>query len=323
MLNRRTFVGGASLLPFLNATSAPAQSWPHKPIRILYPYAAGTAVDGVARLIAQRLTTEIGQPFVVENRTGANGLLAAEAVARAPADGYTLFWATTPQITISPFMQKLNFDPSKDLTPISAVLANTFALVANPKWPPKSVSDLVTYVRAQQEPVAYAEGGSGSISHLSMVLFAKRADLKMINVSYRGNAPALTDVIAGHLPLMFTLLSDAREQAQSGAIRVLAVTSAQRSNSLPDVPTLEEVGFPGFRVNSWHGLMAPVGTPGAIIGQIAVNVSRIVNESKFAERLLAQTINPLGNSPTEFAAMLASDASLWKEAVKLAGIGLQ
>src|SRR6266536_980673 len=176
-----------------------AEVWPQRPVRIMGPYAAGGNSDGMARLAAQRLGEAFGQSFVVENRVGANGAIATEAVARSPADGDTPLWAATPPLTINPALTKVSYDPIKDFAPISAVDVNAFVLVVNKDFPPKTVAEFIAYVRAQPSKLAYAEGSAGSLTHLTMALFLKRAGLQMSNVSYRGNAPALTDVVAGHL----------------------------------------------------------------------------------------------------------------------------
>ena len=245
----------AALTVALLTIGAQAQSWPQRPVRIIVPYAAGGNSDGMARIAAQRLTDALGQTFVVENRLGANGAIAADAVARAPADGYTLLWGVTPPITINPAMTKVGYDPIKDFAPISVVGVNAFVLLVNKSFPPKTVAEFVSYVRAQPSKLAYAEGSAGSLTHLTMVLFLKRAGLDMTNVSYRGNAPALTDVVAGHLPTMFSNISDAIPQASAGSIRLLAVSSEKRAPQLPDVPTIAEAGFPGFNVLTWNGLI--------------------------------------------------------------------
>jgi hypothetical protein len=189
-----------------------------RPVRVLYPYAAGSSGDTTARLITRRLNDALGQPFVVENRTGANGIIATEAVVRASADGYTLLWATMPQIAIAPAMSKVPYDPVKDFAPISAICSNSFALAVNPRLPVRTGSEFVDYARGQPGGFAYAEGGAGSLSHLAMVLLLDRAGLKGTNVSYKGSMQALTDVVAGHLPAMFSVLGDALSQAQGGAV---------------------------------------------------------------------------------------------------------
>ena len=307
----------------LVVTPSLAQTWPQKPVRIIYPYSAGSTGDAAARLLAQRFSQAFGQPFIVENRLGANGALATEAVARAPADGHTLLWAITPQIAINPAMTKVSYHPVNDFVPISAVSGFAFALVVNPRMPVRTTAEFVDYIRAQPKELAYAEGGVGSISHLSMVLFLNRVGLKMTNVSYRGNEPALTDVIAGHVPTMFAVLGDALSHAASGSIRMLAVSTEQRSPQAPQVPTIGESGFPGFKTGSWHGLMAPSGTPRPIVDRIATEVQRATKDPKYVERLANYGVDPLGSSPEEFATMIAADIKLWAEAVRIAGVKLQ
>jgi tripartite-type tricarboxylate transporter receptor subunit TctC len=297
-----------------------AELWPQRPVRIIGPYAAGGNSDGMARLAAQRLGEAFGQTFVVENRVGANGAIATEAVARSPADGYTLLWAATPPLTINPALTKVNYDPIKDFAPISAVAVNAFVLVVNKDFPPKTVAEFIAYVRAQPNKLAYAEGSAGSLTHLTMALFLKRAGLQMSNVSYRGNAPALTDVVAGHLPTMFSNISDAMPQAAAGSIRLLAVSSKERAPQLPDVPTVAESSFPDFNVLTWNGLMAPAGTPRDIVDKIAAEIGRAVKDRPFAARLEQHGADPLGNTPAEFSAMVAADTAMWANTIQSLGL---
>jgi tripartite-type tricarboxylate transporter receptor subunit TctC len=256
----------------------------------------------------------------VENRVGANGAIATEAVARSPADGYTLLWAATPPLTINPALTKVSYDPIKDFAPISAVAVNAFVLVVNKDFPPKTVAEFIAYVRAQPNKLAYAEGSAGSLTHLTMALFLKRAGLQMSNVSYRGNAPALTDVVAGHLPTMFSNIADAMPQAAAGSVRLLAVSSKERAPQLPDVPTVAESGFPDFNVLTWNGLMAPAGTPRDIVDKIAAEIGRAVKDRQFAARLEQYGADPLGNTPAEFSAMVAADTALWANTIQSLGL---
>jgi len=317
MLARRQFLAFVALSPFVRP--ARAGEWPERPVKVIYPYAAGGTGDATARLIARQLSHALGQPVIVENRVGANGVIGTDSVARSAPDGHTLLWAITPQIAISPAMTKVPYDP-KAFVPISAVSTNRFVLIVNAKVPAKTVAEFMDYIRVQSQGFAYAEGGAGSISHLSMVLLLNRAGLKGRNLSYRGNAPALTDVVAGHLPAMFTLLGDALAQLESGAIRVLAVSSDQRSTQLPHVPTIAESGFPGFKTMSWWGLMAPAGTPKSIVNRIALEAAKTAKDPKTIEQFINFGIDPLGNSPEEFAEMVCNDIELWAEAVRLAGL---
>jgi tripartite-type tricarboxylate transporter receptor subunit TctC len=318
MVARTPFAALAALVAFIGSSGA--GEWPDKPVRIIYPYAAGSTGDATARLIARRLGDEFGQPFIVENRVGANGIIGTEAVARSAPDGHTLLWAITPQIAISPAMTKVPYDPTRDFVPISAVSTNRFALLVNAKVPVKTVPEFIDYARAQPKGFSYAEGGVGSLTHLSMVLFLDRAGLKGTNVSYKGTPLALTDVIAGHLPAMFALFGDALSQAESGAIRLLAVSSEKRSAQAPNVPTIAESGFPGFNTTSWWGLMAPAGTPTQVLEKIAAQVRKATRDPKIVEQFNTFGVDPVGNSPSEFSTMIATDIELWARAVKIAGL---
>ena len=297
-----------------------SQIWPQKPVRIVVPFAPGGNTDGIARLIAQPLGETFGQLFVVENRPGAAGAIAAEAVARAPTDGQTLLMGTPSQIAIIPAMTKTPYDPVKDLAPISVVGTNPYVLVVHAGIPVRTLAELAAYARRQPDKLAYAAPVFGGLSHLSMLLFLKRAGLEMTPVSYKGGAAPLADVVAGHVPIYFATLSEAVSQARGGAIRLLAVSSENRVPQIADVPTFAESGFPGFKVLTWNGLMAPAGVPKETIDRIAKEVSRAVKDAKFAERLAAFGIDPLGNTPVEFAAMIAADIAMWSEAIKIAGV---
>lgn len=299
---------------------AGAQGWPQKPVKIVVPFAPGGNTDGIARIVAQHLTEALGQQFFVENRAGAGGAIAADMVARAPADGHTLFVAALPQIAIIPAMTKTSYDPVKDLAPISNIATNPFVLAVNQKMPVKSLAEFVAYVRQRPGQLSYASAGAGSVTHLSMALFLKVAGLEMVHVIYKGNAPALSDVVAGHVPAMFTNLSDALPQATAGTIRLLAISSEQRAAQVTDIPTVSESGFPKFRTLTWNGMMAPAGTPDDIITRVAAEIARAVKDPKIRERFASYGVDPLGDSPQQFAATIAADIALWAEAIRVAGV---
>ncbi|WP_315835243.1 tripartite tricarboxylate transporter substrate binding protein [Bradyrhizobium prioriisuperbiae] len=324
MYSRRTTLClGAGLGATAFVPRAFAQQWPQKLVTVIVPYAAGGNTDGIARMTAQRLSEAFGKAFVVENRAGAGGAIAAEAAARAPADGYTLFIAPLPVMAIMPAINKVRFDARKNFAPISNIATNPFALVVNKDLPVKTLKEFVDYVRARKGELAYGSAGIGSLNHLSMALFLKQAGLEMTHVPYKGNAPALADVIGGQIPAMFSNLSDALPQANGGTVRMLAVSGDARAPLAPQVPTVAESGYPGFRALTWNGLMAPAGTPADIIDRIAKEIATAVKDPAFARRLTEYGADPLGNTPEEYKAMLASDITIWTEAVKAAGVEQQ
>jgi tripartite-type tricarboxylate transporter receptor subunit TctC len=308
----------AASVPFAPAY---AQAWPQKPVRVMVGFAAGGNIDNLARLTCQRLSDVLGQQFVVENRVGAMGTIAAESVVRAQPDGYTLFWAGTGTVSIFPAMGKPPYDAAKDFTPVSMIGTSPQVLIVNPKLPINNVKEFVAYVKAQPQKLAYAGGGGpGSVSNLLMALFLKRAGLEMTAVSYRGTAPALTDLIGGHIPTMFVPLPEAIHQAEHGKIRILAISDDKRSTQAPNVPTIAESGFPGYRGVSWNGLFAPTGTPKAVIDRLAAEFIRAVKDPQFAAVLVKQGVTPTGLTPDEFGKFLQQDVAFWAEAVKIAGV---
>ena len=234
-------------------------------------------------------------------------------------------WASTSVIAIFPAISKVGYDPVKDLAPISLFGVAPQVLIVNPKIPARSVPEFVAYVKAQKEKLAYAGGGGpGSASNLLMALFLKRAGLEMTNVSYRGTAPALTDLIAGHIPTMFVPISEALPQARAGLIRMLAVSSATRAREAPEVPALAEQGYPGFHAVSWTGMMAPAGTPSEIIERMAGEFTRALKEAHFTAQMQKLGVEPASEeNPAQFAAFIAKEIALWGEAVKIAGVTLQ
>jgi tripartite-type tricarboxylate transporter receptor subunit TctC len=304
---------------------AHAQTWPQRPVKLLVPFAAGGNIDLMGRLAAARLSEALGQQFIVENRVGGNGIIASEAVARAAADGYTLLWASTSVVAIFPAISKVGYDPVKDFTPVSLFSVSPQVLIVNPKLPAKTVPEFVGYVKAQKDRLAYAGGGGpGSASNLVMSLFLKRAGLDMTNVSYRGTAPALTDLIAGHIPSMFIPISEALPQARAGLIRMLAVSSATRSVEAPDVPTIAESGYPDFHAVSWTGLMAPVRTPKEIVDRMAAELSHSLKDPQFVAHMREAGVEPAGEvGPAEFADFISREITFWGEAAKVAGVTLQ
>jgi tripartite-type tricarboxylate transporter receptor subunit TctC len=297
-----------------------AQTWPQKPIKVIVPFPPGGVTDSLARITADWLTQRLGQPVIAENRPGASGAIAAEMAARAEPDGYTLFSAATPQLAIVPHVQKINYDPVKDFAPISIVGTNPFALGCNQRIAATNLKQLVDYARARPGELSYASPGSGSVGHLTMELFLARAGLKMDAALYKGGGPAIADVVAGHVPCYFGNLNEILPHAGGGKIHVLAVSGEARAPQLPQVPTVAEQGYPGFRTVTWNGYVAPAATPRSIVERIAREIAAGCKDAAFAGRLEKIGVDPVCGTPSEFERAVRDDLALWKEAVQAAGI---
>jgi len=308
------------LLLAVLAFSAHAQPWPQRPIKVIVPFPPGGVTDAVARIAADWLTQRLGQSVVTENRPGASGAIAAELVARAEPDGYTLLTAAAPQLAIVPHVQKINYDPVKDFAPISIIGTNPFALGCNEKLPVASLRQLADYARARPGALSYASPGSGTVGHLTMELWLARAGLKMEAVLYKGGGQAVADMVAGHVPCYFGNLNELIPHAGSGRVRILATSGAKRAPQLPNVPTVAEQGYPGFRTLTWNGYVAPAGTPRDIVERLARELAAACNDAAFAARLDKIGVDPVCGSPAEFAQAIREDLVIWKEAVLAAGI---
>ena len=308
-----------ALLLLLAAGPALAQQWPQRPIKVVVPFPPGGVTDSIARITADWLAPRLGQPVVPENRPGASGAIAAEFVARAEADGYTLLSAAAPQLAVVPYVQKVPYDPVKDFAPISIVGTNPFALGCNAQLPAKNLGEFVAYVKQRQGQLSYASAGTGSVGHLTMALFLARAGLKMEPVLYKGGGPAMADVVAGHVPCYFGNLNELIPHA-GGRITMLAVSSERRAPQLPNVPTVAEQGYPGFRTVTWNGYVAPAATPRDIVERIAREIAAACKDAAFVERLNKIGVDPACGTPAEFAQVIRDDLVIWKEAVQAAGM---
>jgi tripartite-type tricarboxylate transporter receptor subunit TctC len=298
-----------------------AQKWPERPVKLLVPFSAGGNTDGIARLIGQDLSESLGQPFLVENRVGAGGIVATSSLARATPDGYTLMMAALPQLAILPALKETDYDPIADFTPISNIASNPFCLVANPEFEPKTLPQFVAYVKARPGKIPYASGGTGSLSHLAMVLLCERAGLDMLHVPYKGGAPAIADVIANQVPVYFANLSEAVPHIGHN-VRAYAVSGSRRVAKLADVPTVAESGYAGFKAETWNGLIAPAKTPQAVIDLVARGAQRALKDPVILQRFDAYGIEPIGSSPAEFKATIDEDVARWRKTIKDADIKL-
>ena len=307
-----------ALVLALAASMASAQNWPQKAVKVIVPFVAGGNTDSQARIVSERLAAAFAHPFVVENKVGAGGAIAAEFVAKSAPDGYTLFFAASPQFSL-PLVQKVNFDPYKDFVPISIVGTNPFVLGVHVSVPANSVKEFVDYVKERPGQLNYASAGAGTTTHLTGALFLARAGLKMTHVAYKGGAQAVSDLVGGQVQMYFGNASELIQHSKSGKIRMLAVSSAKRTPQLPDVPAVAET-YPGFNTGTWNGYLAPAGTPQPIIERLAREITKAVREPATAERLRKIGVEPLGNTPAEFTALVRREAPVWRDAVKAAGI---
>jgi tripartite-type tricarboxylate transporter receptor subunit TctC len=322
-ISRRSLLtSGAAFAATLAAPSVHAQTWPQKPVRVLVGFAAGGNIDNLARVTCARLSEVFKQQFVVENRVGAMGTLAAADVVRSASDGHTFFWAGTGTISIFPAMGKPPYTMN-DLAPVSLIGTSPQVLIVNGKLPIKTLQEFVAWIKANPKKFAYAGGGGpGSVSNLLMALFLKRAGLEMNAVSYRGTAPALTDIIGGHVPAMFIPLPEALPHVAVGAVRMLALSDDRRASQAKDVPTIAESGFPGFRGVSWNGMMAPAKTPKEIIDRVANEFIKATKDPEFIKQLDKYGASPVSYTPEEFGKFLQEDMALWADAVKIADVTL-
>ena len=308
-------------LSLFAVTPAVAQTWPDKPIRILVGFAAGGPADITARLIGDRLSEAWGKPVIVENVTGAAGNLATDRVAKSAPDGYTLLAAASATIVTNPSLyQKLPFDPVKDLAPITQACYTPNILAVHPDVPVRSVQELVAYARQNPGKLSFGSAGVGTSQHLAGELFKTMAGLDIQHVPYRGIAAVMPDLIAGRLTMAFGNISAVLPFVRDGRLRPLAVTSARRYASVPDLPTMIETGFPGFDSTAWFGLMAPAGTPPDIIEKVHRESVRILALPDVRARFEALGIEVIGNTPAEFAAVIAAETPQWAKLIRDIGI---
>ena len=300
-----------------------AQDWPVRPIKLIVPFAAGGNTDSIARLVSERLTSSLGQPVVVENKLGAGGGIAAEFVAKATPDGYTLLMAAMPVMAILPVISKTNYDPIRDFQPISNIGSNPFVMGVHKSIPANNVQEFVSFVKKNPGKFNFASGGSGSVSHLTPALFLKRADLDMTHIAYKGGAPAVADLLSGNVQMYFGNLSELQPHVSGGLIKIIGVSSERRASQLPMVPTIAESGYPGFKTVTWNGLMAPANTPQVVVQKLSDAVKDMMSSEASRQRLLSLGVDPIGNTPREFADTVKLDITIWSEAAKAANLKME
>jgi tripartite-type tricarboxylate transporter receptor subunit TctC len=299
---------------------AAAQTYPEKPIRLILSVPAGATPDVTARLVTPGVSRLLGQQLVVDNRPGAGGMIGAEIASKATPDGYTLFISSPGALTILPHLRKhVPYDTLRDFIPISLISIGPFVLITHPSVPAKTVKELIALAKAQPGKLNYASAGNGTANHLAMELFKHMAGIDIVHVPYKGAPQAVTDVVAGHMNMMFNSIAPIVGHIKAGRLRVLGIASAQRSAQLPDVPTISEAGLPGFEAVNWFGMFAPAKTPKRIIARLNEAVVKVVHTPEIQAQFLTLGADPVGSSAEEFAAFVRKDMEKYAKIVKISG----
>ncbi len=308
----------ASLLAVLLHAAALAQDYPARPIRVVIPSAPGGFTDTVVQILNDHFRSVWGQPVVMEHKAGAGGIVGTDAVARAAPDGYTLLAGNIGPIVITPLLQqgKVPYEVERDLVPIKLLTSFGNVLVVHPSVPATSVKELIAFARSKPGALHFASPGIGQSQHLSGELFKRMAEVDIVHVPYKGTGPALTDLIGGQVQMMFSNIPPALQHVESGKLRALAVTGPRRARTLPDLPTLEEAGLPGYQVASWIALFAPAATPPAIVAKLHAEVTQALGSATGRERILAANAEPGTGSPQDLAAMVAAERSKWSKVIR-------
>jgi tripartite-type tricarboxylate transporter receptor subunit TctC len=313
-----SLICGAAIYP------AQAQDYPTHPIKFILPQPAGGAVHLIARTLGERLSEQMKQPVVVENRPGANGSIAATDVARSAPDGYTLFVAVDTNLVVNPSLYpNLSYDPFRDFAPISVLARLPLVLVANPQVQANNVRELIAYAKANPGKLNYASIGLGTQQHLGMELFKLMTKTDINQVEYRGTAAAMTDVMAGNVDIMFTGTPSAIGMSEGGKLKLLAVTGKTRSPLLPDVPTVEESGVPGFTLNGWFGILAPARTLRPVLDRLTDEVRKATADPRFIQTMNVQGLDVIGSTPPEMILLMRTDTKKWADVIRLTGVKIQ
>jgi tripartite-type tricarboxylate transporter receptor subunit TctC len=311
-----------AVLTFLLVTTVThAQNWPTRPVKFVVTQSAGGSIDIAARTIGQKLSETFGQQFLIDNRAGANGMIGAELAARSAPDGYTFLMSSPSALAVNPFLyQKVPYDIARDFVPVTQTTSIAFLMVVNAASPHKSVQDVVAVARAKPESIRFGSAGSGNQSHLAPEMLAQAAGVKFLHVPYKGEAPAITDLLAGQIDMIIGTMPALLPHVRSGKLRAVAVTQPRRSNAVPDVPTMTESGFPAVHVTGWTAIVAPTGTPADVIKRLRDEVAKVLAAPEAREFLAKQGAEPVASTPEEFGAFMKAEASKWGAAVKAAGL---
>ncbi len=317
--NCRRMLALALIALLTPAPGATASAYPVKPVRIVVGFPAGSGTDMLARFIGGKLTEKVAQQVVVDNRPGANGIIAAELTVKAPPDGYTLQFISTSH-TMNAAIYKLPFDPVKSFTPVMQLGAGPLVLVANPAFPATTAKGLIDLAAARPDTVTYAVSGTGGVNHFAGALFSRITGVQLINVPYKGGPQALTDLIGGQVQIMFGTAAITLSQIRAGRLKALGVSTTKRSPLLPDVPTIAEAGAPGYSMSIWWGVLAPAGTPAAVVDKLHAEIAGILGQPESAQRLAAEGAEPATLPAAGFTRLLTTEVDRWKRVAKDAGI---
>lgn len=317
-LRRRALLALAAMATLPRPGLAQSGAWPSRPVRIVIPFPPGGGTDVMARIAAQHLTARLGQPFVADNRVGANGQLAAEFVARSAPDGYTLFFCGNTHTAILPHMQPVGYDPARDFVPVSIFGMNSAIFALHPSVPATTIEEFVALVRARPGQLNYGSPGRGTITQLTAALWVHRLGLDIVHVPFRGGAHSITETLAGRVQMLTGVPGDVLPPSTTGGLRAIGVASAERMPQLPGVPTIAE-SLPGFVIVNWNGFVAPAGTPQPIIDRVAAEVAEIVRLPEVVQRLTALGNTPVGNTPAEMAAQMRAEAPVLRDAATSPG----
>ncbi|TAJ81971.1 tripartite tricarboxylate transporter substrate binding protein [Reyranella sp.] len=299
-----------------------AETYPDKPIRLVVPFTPGGVTDNIGRVLSERMGRELGQGLIIDNRSGANGRIGTDAVAKAPPDGYTLLLGGIGALTIHPHMLKVPYDPVNDFVPISLVATNDVVIVVNPRLPVRTPAELVAYAKAHSGKMQYGSSGIGAPTHLAAELFRTRIGFDMVHVPYKGDSAAVMDVVAGNVDLSFSTVSATLSLIQAGKLRAIAMTGLERSQSLPDVPTLNETVLKGFNADTWVGLFAPARTPEPIVRKLYEATKASLADPEVRRKLVAGGNNIVGNDAAQFRTFLDAESKKWGEVVRAGNIKL-
>ena len=314
----------AVLAAALCAGAVAAQDFPSRPLRVICAFPPGGPVDVTSRALARELTEQLGQPVVVENRPGAGGNIGAEAAARAAPDGYTMFINWNALHAVSPLLYtKLSYDPNRDLAPVTTLVSFRQVLVVHPDLGAKSVKDLVALAKARPGTLTFASPGNGTVSHMAGTLFGERIGVKLVHVPYKGSAPALTDMVAGRVTLMFDHIPSVLPQIKAGKLRALATSGSKRDPALPDVPTMAEAGVPGFETSVWFGLTVPAGTPKPVVARLNGEAVKAARTPEFVKTMSRLGYDITVSTPEEMAHMIKDEIELWGPIVKASGVRIE